>query len=181
VSGERFKTQDYFPFQSAEFENETTPFKLQYIQTEVMEEENPADYESSYESASSSDGFVESLFREDYLESGEKKQELLVDAVGSAIEGQLSFDAELALFSSETHDQGFSNLLADLASEAEENLSILVLMPDMEQNSEKYWKRQILNQNSISSLQCNMVHWQIILRIRLTDSLHTSNNVYSGI
>jgi hypothetical protein len=107
----------------AEFENETTPFKLQYIQTEVMEEENPADYESSYESASSSDGFVESLFREDYLESGEKKQELLVDAVGSAIEGQLSFDAELALFSSETHDQGFSNLLADLASEAEENFA----------------------------------------------------------
>jgi hypothetical protein len=117
VSGERFKTQDYFPLQSGEYENETTPFKLQYIQTELMEEENPA----SYESTASSDEFVDGLFREDYLDSGEEKQEVSMDAVGRSIEGQLGFDAQLALFSSESHDQGFSNLLADLASEAEEN------------------------------------------------------------
>jgi hypothetical protein len=115
VDGERFKTQNYFPFQSAEFDNET-PFKLQYIQTEVMEAENLADSEST-----SSDRFVDGLFREDYLESGEEKQEVLGDEVGMGIEGQLGFDAQLALFSSETHDQGFSELLADLASDAEEN------------------------------------------------------------
>lgn len=117
MNGERFKTTVNY-FDSGPSENKT-PFKLQYLQSEVLETRSPSpsDYEG-YTHDSNNQIISTNPFKQDLLLTTENQ-------IGnnSIINQPIENDSSsFEMFSHEIHDLEFADVLGEIASEAEQNL-----------------------------------------------------------